>query len=121
MGYADGKVIPRTKLAILGPRYNPATCKALRMGFQLRLRGGNRTHTSYSGRVEVRVGQHGSWGTVCDDYFDHQDAKVICKYLGFSRGKAMTEAYFGEGNGGIQMDDLRCEGWETTPFGCCYG
>ena len=30
--YADGKVIPRTKLAILGPRYNPATCKALRMG-----------------------------------------------------------------------------------------
>ena len=90
-------------------------------GFQLRLRGGNSTLTSYSGRVEVRVGQSGSWGTVCDDYFDDQDAKVICKYLGFRRGKAMKKAFFGEGNGGIHMDDLRCEGWETTPFGCCYG
>ena len=39
--------------------------------------------TAYQGTVLVYL--NGQWGTICDDGFSGDDAKVVCYLLGFSR------------------------------------
>ena len=57
---------------------------------QLRLSGGN---ISRQGRVEICYERQ--WGTVCDDYWGTNDAKVACRQLGFSSlGKSVNTVPF---------------------------
>ena len=34
------------------------------------------------GRIEVCVND--TWGTICSDFWDNEDASVVCKQIGYS-------------------------------------
>ena len=73
--------------------------------------------TYLEGRVEIN--RWGSWGTICDDNWDINDANVVCKMLGY--GKALNglhSAHFGQGTGSIMMDNVQCTGREEGIHEC---
>ncbi|KAK2546857.1 Deleted in malignant brain tumors 1 protein [Acropora cervicornis] len=73
----------------------------------------------YYGRVEVYYS--GRWGTVCDDYWDINDAHVVCRQLGFSRATHQYHsAYYGQGSGRIWLDDVTCHGGEASLSSCSH-
>ncbi|XP_061876067.1 scavenger receptor cysteine-rich type 1 protein M130-like [Colius striatus] len=70
-----------------------------------------------SGRVELW--HHGSWGTVCDNAWDVQDAEVACRQLGCGPAvAALPEAAFGEGTGPIWLEQVECRGTEAALQHC---
>ncbi|GAB1292788.1 Deleted in malignant brain tumors 1 protein [Apodemus speciosus] len=69
------------------------------------------------GRVEVQ--HNGTWGTVCDDLWDIEDAHVVCRQLNCGRGvSALGSGHFGEGVGSIFLDDVKCQGSEMSLDQC---
>ena len=83
---------------------------------QVRLVGGNGVNT---GRVEVYY--NNTWGTVCDNGWDLNDAAVVCRQLGFPGAiSSSCCAVFGQGTGPIWLDGVRCTGSETSLSSCFH-
>ena len=82
----------------------------------MRLVGGN-----WNGEGRVEIFYNGVWGTVCDDGWDINDARVVCRALGYPDAiSAPHSAYFGQGSGYIWMDDVHCLGNERFLESCSH-
>ena len=86
--------------------------------FQIKLVGGPDKNT---GRILVR--HRGVWGTVCDDHFRNEEAKVVCRMLEFPSNnakvyKSVTE-YDNKGPIWIHLSmDDNCDGDESNLNQC---
>ncbi|XP_036004148.1 platelet endothelial cell adhesion molecule [Fundulus heteroclitus] len=76
----------------------------------IRLIGPNRC----SGRVEIY--NNGSWGTVCNNSWDINNARVVCRQL--YCGTALSIHHFGEGFG--QINEVTCTGSERHLSECSH-
>ncbi|XP_045695637.1 scavenger receptor cysteine-rich type 1 protein M130-like isoform X1 [Phyllostomus hastatus] len=93
---------------------NPSEETWITCANKIRLQEGN---TTCSGRVEIWHG--GSWGTVCDDSWDLNNAQVVCRQLGCGSAlKALKEAAFGQGTGPIWLNEVKCKGNESSFWDC---
>ncbi|KAL3888988.1 hypothetical protein ACJMK2_001347, partial [Sinanodonta woodiana] len=66
---------------------------------------------------------NGSWGTICDDNWDNNDATVVCRMLGYSTIGASAVCCAGFGNNtslGIFLDDVMCSGHESSIYNCSH-
>ena len=80
----------------------------------MRLVGGS---GSWQGRVEVY--HNNIWGTVCDDGWGLNEARVVCRQLGYPGViGAPGSSHFGPGSGQIWLDDVACSGNESSLHYC---
>ena len=67
----------------------------------------------------MEIYYRGTWGTVCDDYWDIKDAHVVCRQLGYSSAvSAPIRARFGQGSGRIWLTNVECQGDESSIVNC---
>ena len=68
----------------------------------------------------MEIFHNGVWGTVCDDHWSSDDAKVVCRQLGYLTQGAIAfgHATFGQGTGSITLHNVNCTGKESSIFDC---
>ncbi len=65
----------------------------------------------------------GQWGTVCDDGWGNNDARVVCRQLGYNLTVTTDIHAFRNGKPGtgqIWLDDVQCSGSEERLDECSH-
>ena len=79
----------------------------------------NDYNSLYEGIVEVYYND--TWGTICGDGWDLNDAEVVCRELRFGQAIAVRkEEFYGQSIGPIWLDDLNCVGTESSIINCSH-
>lgn len=87
------------------------------MSGQLRLQGPSKAN----GKGRIEVFHNGEWGTICDDSWDIDDAKVVCRQMGYpGAAKALQGSEVTSGSGQIWLDDVACSGKEQHVESCSH-
>ena len=69
----------------------------------------------------MEVYHNSEWGTVCDDGWDLNDAKVVCSELDFGPAiAARYNAFYGQGGGQVWLGNLTCDGTERNIRRCSH-
>ncbi len=72
-----------------------------------------------TGRVEIFY--NGTWGTICDDSWGINGARVACRQLGYYDAlKALQGSVVPDGTGQIWLDDVACTGNERSLASCSH-
>ena len=66
----------------------------------------------------VQVFQNNTWTLVCDDGWTDKAAKVTCRSLGHTDGRAIPQSGFGNLNLPISVGQVACVGNETDLLLC---
>ncbi|XP_021368579.1 deleted in malignant brain tumors 1 protein-like [Mizuhopecten yessoensis] len=73
--------------------------------------------TAMEGRLLVRVNAD-TKGSVCGDYFSHNEADVVCRQLGYRSGISLDAGSHGNAVGTYFLDSMKCNGNETSFLDC---
>ena len=75
--------------------------------------------SSENGTGRVEVFYNGQWGTICDDRWDINDAKVACRQLGYADAfRSLQGNQVIPGSGPIWLDEVDCTGDEQSLAKC---
>ncbi len=67
----------------------------------------------------MEILHNGKWGTICDDNWSINDARVACIQLGYYDAiKTLQGGYVPYGTGQIWLDDVACTGNEQYLSNC---
>ncbi|XP_044025482.1 deleted in malignant brain tumors 1 protein-like isoform X2 [Siniperca chuatsi] len=94
--------------------HNRIEVAAVECSGNVKLTGG---HSRCIGRVEYY--DKGEWGTVCGESWDVNDATVVCRQLDCGKAHTITTiAEYGHSTGRTWIDQIECNGLESTLAQC---
>ncbi|XP_071508583.1 scavenger receptor cysteine-rich domain-containing group B protein-like [Diadema antillarum] len=112
-GYYDHVGVTCSYTDIESTTFPPTTTSSAEEG-DVRLAGSNSP-----GRGRVEIYHNNEWGTVCDDRWGQDEARVVCRQLGY-KGVIYYSETLEEGTGPIHLDDVNCVGTESRLSYCSH-